>query len=105
MKPSSVFRCQACGYQALKGYGRCPGCGEFNTMQEESSGTPSGPACGAARPRGGRGRRPVRLAEVAAGDAERTRTGIAELDRVLGGGLVAGSGVLVGGDPGVGRAR
>jgi DNA repair protein RadA/Sms len=102
VKGGSVFRCQACGYQALKGYGRCPGCGEFNTMQEEPlAADRPGPRRGGGRPAGAR---PLRLADVAAGDADRTRTGIAELDRVLGGGLVAGSAVLIGGDPGIGKS-
>ncbi len=106
MKASSVFRCQGCGFQAPKGYGRCPDCGEFNTMVEEwtaptTGGFRRGPAR-AAGPAGGS--TPLRLTEVSVGDAARLRTGIPELDRVLGGGLVAGSGVLIGGDPGIGKS-
>ncbi|HEV8307583.1 MAG TPA: DNA repair protein RadA [Methylomirabilota bacterium] len=104
MKASSVYRCQACGFQTGKWYGRCPDCGEFNTMTEERSapgpraGRQSGPGMAVSAVR------PVRLAEVSAGDAARVGTGIAEFDRVLGGGLVAGSLVLIGGDPGVGKS-
>ncbi len=103
MKPTSVYRCQACGCQTGKWYGRCPDCSEFNTMVEERTAAPSGP--------GGRGGapaaaliRPLRLTEVSVGGAERVRTGIAELDRVLGGGVVAGSLILIGGDPGIGKS-
>ncbi len=102
MTPTSVYRCQACGFQVGKWYGRCPDCGEFNTMTEERS----GPAAAAGR-RGAvavASTRPQRLTEVSAGDAERVRTGLAELDRVLGGGVVAGSLVLIGGDPGIGKS-
>jgi DNA repair protein RadA/Sms len=103
VKPSSVFRCQQCGFQAPKAYGRCPGCGEFNTMQEELT-APDRGGPRRAGPRPPASARPLRLADVSAGGADRIRTGIAELDRVLGGGVVAGSGVLIGGDPGVGKS-
>ncbi len=95
----SRYVCQACGHTSPKWLGRCPGCGEWNTLTEEVV---------RAAPRTGRS--PVAAAEpvsVAAGDlAQETRTpsGLAEFDRVLGGGLVAGSVVLVGGDPGVGKS-
>jgi len=106
VKATSVYRCQACGFQTGKWYGRCPDCSAFNTMAEERT---------APAREGGFGRRrgsgtapavatPRRLAEVSVGDADRVRTGIAELDRVLGGGVVAGSLVLIGGDPGVGKS-
>jgi DNA repair protein RadA/Sms len=102
MKPTSLYRCQACGWEARKWYGRCPDCGAFNTIAEERTG-PAGPA-------GRRGvapltlDRPLRLDEVPVGDAERLRTGLAELDRVLGGGAVRGSLILIGGDPGIGKS-
>jgi len=103
VKPTSVYRCQACGFQTGKWYGRCPDCGEFNTMAEERV----APARAANRP--GRAApaevsRPLPLAEVSTDAAERMRTGLAELDRVLGGGVVAGSLVLIGGDPGIGKS-
>jgi len=106
MKPTSVYRCQACGFQAGKWYGRCPDCGEFNTMAEERTAAPAGGfRRGGARAAGAPpGSQPRRLVEVSAGDAARVRTGIAELDRVLGGGVVAGSLILIGGDPGIGKS-
>ena len=107
MKGSSVFRCQACGFQTGKWYGRCPDCGEFNTMVEErTAAAPGGFGRGGGRAAGSApaGSRPLRLGEVSAGDAERIRTRIAELDRVLGGGVVPGSLVLIGGDPGIGKS-
>ncbi|HSE95793.1 MAG TPA: DNA repair protein RadA [Methylomirabilota bacterium] len=107
MKPSAVYRCQACGFQAGKWYGRCPDCGEFNTVVEERPATTrpgSGGFGSRLRAAGTPGTSPVRLAEVSPGGAERIKTGMAELDRVLGGGVVAGSLVLIGGDPGIGKS-
>jgi DNA repair protein RadA/Sms len=107
MKPSAVYRCQACGFQAGKWYGRCPDCGEFNTVVEERSATTRPGGGGFSRRLRGGGipvTPPVRLAEVSPGGALRVKTGIAELDRVLGGGVVAGSLVLIGGDPGIGKS-
>ena len=105
MRPTSIYRCQACGFQAGKWYGRCPDCGEFSTIVEERPTAGRGPG-GARRPAPGRGESaaPLRLTAVAAGDATRVKTGIVELDRVLGGGVVPGSLVLVGGDPGIGKS-
>jgi len=106
VKPTSIYRCQACGFQTGKWYGRCPDCGEFNTMTEERT-APTGGLRGPGSRRGGAAiatTRPLRLAEVAPGGAARVQTGIAELDRVLGGGVVAGSLVLIGGDPGIGKS-
>jgi len=98
----SVFTCGACGAQQPKWSGQCPACEAWNTLVE----TPRA----AAQAQGGRfggfaDPRPVRsLGEVHAEEAERLGSGVAELDRVLGGGLVAGSAVLVGGDPGIGKS-
>jgi DNA repair protein RadA/Sms len=102
MRPSSVFRCQACGRETQKWYGRCPDCGEFNTMVEERS-RPGAPTARVGTP-AGPGARPQRLHEVSSGDADRFGTGLGELDRVLGGGVVGGSLVLIGGDPGIGKS-
>jgi DNA repair protein RadA/Sms len=107
VRPTSVYRCQACGFQAGKWYGRCPDCGEFNTIVEERAEPGRGP--GAARRReSGTGTAPaataVRLAAVSAAGAARVPSGVAELDRVLGGGVVPGSLVLIGGDPGIGKS-
>lgn len=95
------YVCQACGHESAKWMGRCPSCGEWNTLVEEAE----APVTRAARA----GRRapaaePVSVVDVVAADEGRVPTGSAELDRVLGGGVVAGSVVLVGGDPGIGKS-
>jgi DNA repair protein RadA/Sms len=101
-KPTSVFSCSACGAQTPKWHGQCPSCGEWNSLVEERA--PSGGrAPRAARP-GGPAARPVPLREVSAERTPRLPTGIGELDRVLGGGLVPGSLVLLGGSPGIGKS-
>jgi DNA repair protein RadA/Sms len=95
---ASLFACSDCGYSSPRWFGRCPGCGEFGTLVEEAKSTPgTGGAARDARPL-------LRLAAVDAEDAERVPTGVAELDRVLGGGLVPASLVLVGGEPGIGKS-
>jgi DNA repair protein RadA/Sms len=105
LKPRTVYACQACGHVESKWLGRCPACQEWNSLVEElpSAEPPRPSAAGVAD-----GQAPVSLAEVAdRGDAfggPRRHSGIGELDRVLGGGLVAGSMVLLGGDPGVGKS-
>ena len=88
------FTCSECGYATGRWLGRCPGCGSFGTLSEEGSAVE---ASAEARPL-------LRLAEVEVDEAERISTGVAELDRVLGGGLVPASLVLVGGEPGVGKS-
>ena len=100
----SVFVCSACGHESPRWHGRCPGCGDWNSLVEERSAPVS-----EGRTRGGRGKsrgalRPVPLAEVEAPAVRRLSTGIGELDRVLGGGLVPGSLVLLGGEPGIGKS-
>ena len=101
-RPSTVFTCSACAHEASKWHGRCPGCGEWNTLVEERQAPAAGRGPGAAP--GGRASRPVRLADVLAERVARLVTGIGELDRVLGGGLVPGSLVLLGGSPGIGKS-
>ena len=100
---SSVYRCQLCGFASPKP-GTCPDCkratGELVPLVEERA----APAAGGRRPAAPAGTRPVPLAEVALEHGDRTRTGMAELDRVLGGGVVRGSLVLIGGDPGIGKS-
>jgi len=99
-KVKSVFACQTCGHHTTKWLGRCPDCGGWNTFAEELQ----------ASPRQGRqqgvvaGQLPLPLTEIARSGEERLLTGIGELDRVLGGGLVRGSLVLIGGDPGIGKS-
>jgi DNA repair protein RadA/Sms len=88
--------CGECGYTTGRWLGRCPGCGSFGTLVEERS--------AAASPSGAAPRAPLRLVEVDVEDAARIPTGVSELDRVLGGGLVPASLVLVGGEPGVGKS-
>jgi DNA repair protein RadA/Sms len=101
-KAKTVYTCTECGATSAKWLGRCPGCEAWNTMQE-----------GVAEPAGaGRNRfqsltrsQPVAtLSEIDAADVARTPTGLEELDRVLGGGIVAGGVVLIGGDPGIGKS-
>jgi DNA repair protein RadA/Sms len=100
-RSSTLFACSACGHESPKWHGRCPGCGEWNTLVEEMRSAPGGRS---GRRAGGRALRPLPLAEVEAATVDRMRTGIGELDRVLGGGLVPGSLVLIGGSPGIGKS-
>ena len=101
-KSKTVFFCTDCGTETPKWMGRCPGCGAFNTMQEhvEKSVAPGrGKAASV-----GLSRKPQRICEVTSDSEIRFFTGMGELDRVLGGGAVAGSLVLVGGAPGIGKS-
>ncbi|MGH2986134.1 MAG: DNA repair protein RadA [Solirubrobacterales bacterium] len=100
--PSSFF-CQSCGHESLTWSGRCGGCGEWNTLVEAPKPEPAKPGGSARKARRG-GARPVPLRDVSAPEVARLRTSIAELDRVLGGGLVPGSLVLLGGAPGIGKS-
>jgi DNA repair protein RadA/Sms len=93
----SLFACSECGNSSGRWLGRCPGCGEFGTLVEESAQGSGGVAAAVARPI-------LRLVDVEVEEAERIPTGVPELDRVLGGGLVPASLVLVGGEPGVGKS-
>src|SRR4051812_16664340 len=100
-RSATVFSCSACGHESPKWHGRCPGCEEWNTLVEERA-----PAKGSAKRAsgGGRGPKPVLLRDVRAPAVERLETGVGEFDRVLGGGLVPGSLVLLGGSPGIGKS-
>jgi DNA repair protein RadA/Sms len=103
MPGPTVFVCSACGHEAAKWHGRCPGCGEWDSLVEEARAATQ--AVGAASRRASaRALKPLALADVDAPAIERLGTGIAELDRVLGGGLVPGSIVLIGGSPGIGKS-
>ena len=101
-KPKSVFICSECGYESAKWVGKCPGCNAWNTMEEEiavqtkasSAVYRTTQSIATARP----------LSEISFSDEPRFVTGIAELDRVLGGGIVKGSVVLLSGDPGIGKS-
>src|SRR4051794_8404633 len=111
MARTTTHVCSACGTESAKWHGRCPDCGEWNTLVEEriapaQAGPRGGGSSGGA---GGGSRRaaavkPVRLADVEAPAVKRLVTGIGELDRVLGGGIVPGSLVLIGGAPGIGKS-
>ena len=97
-KTPSVFECQSCGYSSAKWLGRCPDCGSWNSFTEEKARTLSG------KDRAASAAKPVRLSEISTADQPRVPTGNTEFDRVLGGGLVPGSLVLLGGEPGIGKS-
>ena len=101
-KTKTHFSCQACGHQAAKWLGRCPDCGGWNTLAEEMEARTDDrrPAWGASSGTG----RPVLLKDIESKTHARQKTDIRELDRVLGGGVVPGSLVLLGGDPGIGKS-
>lgn len=106
--PSTIFVCQSCGGQQRKWLGRCPDCGEFNTLVEEkfrpSAQTPGSVQNSRATTSSFREVKPIPYSEIESQDHARQATGIDELDRVLGGGIVAGSLVLIGGSPGIGKS-
>ena len=104
-KASSVFFCQNCGYESSKWMGQCPGCREWNSFVEETMAKAS--HAGVASPSSGRhGTKsvPSILSEIVIREEDKLSTGMGELDRVLGGGIVHGSLTLVGGDPGIGKS-
>jgi len=97
----TVFTCQGCGYQSAKWIGKCPDCSKWNSFVEEdysASASRAGERFSLYKDE------PVLLKDVKAREEERLKTGITELDRVLGGGIVSGSVILIGGDPGVGKS-
>jgi len=103
--PSTIFVCQNCGNQSRKWMGQCPDCGEWNTFVEErfrATAASAGVSTGFARQFVSAS--PIAYGTVESQDDARTSTGIDELDRVLGGGIVAGSLVLIGGAPGIGKS-
>ncbi|HWI65425.1 MAG TPA: DNA repair protein RadA [Symbiobacteriaceae bacterium] len=102
-KAKTVFICQECGQESPRWLGKCPGCGNWNTMVEEQV-APQPALRAGISPGLSTGERPVAIDQVEAEDAPRFPTGSGELDRVLGGGIVPGSFVLVGGDPGIGKS-
>ena len=102
---TTAFFCKECGYESSKWMGQCPACKEWNTMVEEPVGKRELPGRIKSVPGGLRsGAKPVKLEEVSLDEQDRITTGYRELDRVLGDGIVAGSLVLVGGDPGIGKS-
>ena len=102
-QPTTIFVCQSCGSQSRKWLGQCPDCQEWNTFVEERF-RPSAPSSKGASNGGYRVAEPVSYQSVEAQDDARTESGIDELDRVLGGGIVPGSLVLIGGAPGIGKS-
>lgn len=99
---TSAFFCQNCGYESAKWMGQCPGCKEWNTFVEELVDRKALSGSGKRKPASEA--KPVPLSSIVASDEERVSTHMKELDRVLGGGIVQGSLVLVGGDPGIGKS-
>ena len=106
-QPATIFVCQECGSQSRKWLGQCPDCGQWNTLVEERF-RPSTPMAAAIRPAlytgPGSSTKPQNFRDIESQDDQRTASGIDELDRVLGGGIVAGSLVLLGGSPGIGKS-
>ena len=103
-KAKNLFYCTECGNESLKWLGRCPSCGAWNTIVEQPTVEAKKKASIVTSARGSGVRRPRPIAEVEGGDELRFNTGMNELDRVLGGGAVKGSLVLVGGAPGIGKS-
>ncbi len=106
-KPRTRFVCSGCGHEEAKWLGRCPACGEWNTMTERASQSATertGSRAVTTDRRTGRTAAPLPIHSIEADETQRMSTGMAELDRVLGGGIVAGASVLVGGEPGIGKS-
>ena len=101
---TTAFFCKECGYESAKWTGQCPACREWNTMVEEPVAKKASDRRAVIPDRGRQKIQPVRLSEVSIEEQDRISTGYQELDRVLGSGIVAGSLVLVGGDPGIGKS-
>lgn len=103
-KPKKSFVCTACGYESVRWYGKCPGCDAWNTMEETIETPSDSPAAKPQKQRGGTGAQVQKIYEIEASAQTHETTGIGEFDRVLGGGIVDGSLMLVGGEPGVGKS-
>ena len=103
-KTATIFYCQNCGYESSKWMGQCPGCREWNTFVEETINKTDLKHVGGTHRNGADRPTPSRLSEITIREEDKMLTGIHELDRVLGGGIVQGSLTLVGGDPGIGKS-
>ena len=102
MKTKTIYFCTECGYESAKWLGKCPACNAWNSFVEELVTTAQKGSAKSGVPL--RKNAPSRLSDVSVTREERMECGIGELDRVLGGGIVKGSLVLVGGDPGIGKS-
>ena len=102
--PRTLYVCSACGYETARWMGKCPECGAWNTMEEQAPQTSAVLPKKENKQRPGTGAPALRLSEIPEDQSPRVKTGIGELDRVLGGGIVEGSLILVGGDPGIGKS-
>ncbi|HJB75340.1 MAG TPA: DNA repair protein RadA [Candidatus Eubacterium faecale] len=102
-KSKSLYICSECGYESAKWYGKCPGCGEWNTMNEQVVSVSTG-SSKAKRNSVAYATKVMRLNEISGDIERRISTGVSEFDRVLGGGIVEGSLVLISGDPGIGKS-
>lgn len=102
-KSKMMYQCSQCGYESPKWMGKCPECGEWNTMVEILK-EPASVSLKSIAAAGAHGARPVAIHEISTEDEHRYHTGFTELDRVLGGGIVKGSLVLISGDPGIGKS-
>lgn len=103
-KQTTVFVCSECGATSPRWLGRCPSCGKFNTMAEEIVAPPAPAAAKAAKKSAYASSRAKPLSQVEFQTYERTPSGISEFDNVIGGGIVKGSLILLGGDPGIGKS-
>lgn len=104
MKTKTIFSCQNCGYQSPKWLGRCPDCANWNSLVEEAPFDPKAESPRYSLEIDSLAQEPVRLKEIEGKESLRLKTNIAELDRVLGGGIVKGAVTLLGGDPGIGKS-
>ena len=102
-KVKSVYVCSECGYESPKWYGKCPSCGEWNTMNEEIKNTSKSTPVVKAKVYSSNAV-PSTINDISTEDEHRYDTGSKELNRVLGGGIVKGSLILLGGDPGIGKS-